>query len=253
MIIFAAYPFVETLFHVLPRRPARGRAPASVLGHVQPFGRLGLRVPHSVAPGRRSPADRAPSAVQNLQLITSSRDLVGLELVRLGVLRADDPAVRATLPVLDRELGVDTPAGEFWHRFNHDGYGETLDGRPFGTNDGLGRLWPIFAGERGEYELAASELSGEVAANRAAAMKRLNAMANTANDGLMLPEQVWDNTAPAATDGNLPGTGTGSATPLGWTHAQFIRLAWSIDAGYPVERPTPVSCHYGGPCSNSAH
>ena len=175
-----------------------------------------------------------------------------LELVRLGVLRADDPAVRATLPVVDRELGVDTPTGQFWHRYNHDGYGETPDGRPFGTNDGVGRLWPIFAGERGEYELAASELSGDVAAGRAAAMTRLNAMANTANDGLMLPEQVWDNNPPSGTDGNLPGTGTGSATPLGWTHAQFIRLAWSIDTGYPVERPSLVSCHYGGPCSPSS-
>jgi len=45
-----------------------------------------------------------------------------------------------------------------------------------------------------------------------------------------------------------PGKGTGSATPLGWTHAQFIRLAWSIDAGRPVERPELVSCRYGGSC-----
>jgi glucoamylase len=172
-----------------------------------------------------------------------------LELVRLGVLRADNPAVLSTLPVIDRQLGVDTPNGQFWHRYNHDGYGETLDGRPFGTNDGVGRLWPIFAGERGEYELAAAALSGRLAAGRAAATKRLNAIANTANDGLMLPEQVWDYNAPSGSAGRLPGTGTGSATPLGWTHAQFIRLAWSIDAGRPVERPSLVSCRYGGPCS----
>jgi glucoamylase len=175
-----------------------------------------------------------------------------LELVRLGVLRADNPAILSTLPVVDRELGLDTPNGEFWHRYNHDGYGESLTGRPFGNNDGVGRLWPIFAGERGEYELAAGELSGNVAAARAAAMKRLDAMANTANDGLMLPEQVWDDNPPAGTDGRLPGTGTGSATPLGWTHAQFIRLAWSIDAGRPVEQPNLVSCRYGGPCSSAA-
>jgi glucoamylase len=175
-----------------------------------------------------------------------------LELVRLGVLRADDPAVLSTLPVIDRELGVDTPNGEFWHRYNHDGYGETPDGRPFGTNDGVGRLWPIFAGERGEYELSAGELSGNVAAAQAAAIKRLDAIANTANDGLMLPEQVWDNNPPSGTAGQLPGTGTGSATPLGWTHAQFIRLAWSIDAGQPVERPSLVSCRYGGPCAGAA-
>ena len=83
---------------------------------------------------------------------------------------------------------------------------------------------------------------------RAAAMKRLDAIANTANDGFMLPEQVWDDNPPSGTAGRLPGTGTGSATPLGWTHAQFIRLAWSIDAGRPVERPSVVSCRYGGPC-----
>jgi len=174
-----------------------------------------------------------------------------LELVRLGVLRADNPAIRSTLPVVDRELGVDTPNGQFWHRYNHDGYGESPTGGPFGNNDGVGRLWPIFAGERGEYELAAGELSGDVAGARAAATKRLSAIANTANDGLMLPEQVWDDNPPSGTDGRLLGTGTGSATPLGWTHAQFIRLAWSIDAGRPVEQPSLVSCRYGGPCDSA--
>ena len=175
-----------------------------------------------------------------------------LELVRLGVLRADSPAVVSTLPVVDRELGVDTPSGQFWHRYNHDGYGESLTGGPFGNNDGVGRLWPIFAGERGEYELAAGELSGDIRGARVAAMNRLNAIANTANDGSMLPEQVWDDNPPSGTDGRVPGTGTGSATPLGWTHAQFIRLAWSIDAGHPVERPALVSCRYRGPCSTAA-
>ena len=174
-----------------------------------------------------------------------------LELVRLGVLRADDPAVLSTLPVVDRALGVQTPNGEFWHRYNDDGYGESLTGGPFGNNDGVGRLWPIFAGERGEYELAAGELSGNVAAARAAAIRRLDAIAGTADDGLMLPEQVWDDNPPAGPGGDPRGTGTGSATPLGWTHAQFIRLAWSIDAGRPVESPEPVSCRYGGQCGSA--
>jgi hypothetical protein len=43
-----------------------------------------------------------------------------------------------------------------------------------------------------------------------------------------------------------PGTGTLSATPLAWSHAQFIRLAWSIQAGQPVERPSIVACRYTG-------
>ena len=41
------------------------------------------------------------------------------------------------------------------------------------------------------------------------------------------------------------GEGTFSATPLGWPHAQFVRLAWSIDAGYPVEQPEIVAERYG--------
>jgi glucoamylase len=60
----------------------------------------------------------------------------------------------------------------------------------------------------------------------------------------MLPEQVWDGQPP----GFPAGTGTGSATPLGWTHAQFVRLAWSIDAGRPVERPAVVACRYTRSC-----
>ena len=65
----------------------------------------------------------------------------------------------------------------------------------------------------------------------------------------MLPEQVWDDHPPSGSPGFAPGTGTLSATPLGWTHAQFVRLAWSIDAGRPVERPAAVACRYAeGAC-----
>ena len=171
-----------------------------------------------------------------------------LELVRLGVKPADDPDIRSTLPVVDRELGVTTPRGQFWHRYNHDGYGETPDGGPFPGDGNRGRLWPLLAGERGEYELAAGELSGDVRGARRAAAARLDAIAATASAGWMLPEQVWDDRPPAGRQGFAPGTGTLSATPLGWTHAQFIRLAWSIDAGRPVERPRVVACRYANRC-----
>jgi glucoamylase len=157
-----------------------------------------------------------------------------LELVRLGVKPAGARAIRNTLPVVDRELGVDTPNGQFWHRFNFDGYGELPDGGPFGTAGNRGRLWPIFAGERGEYEL----LTGDARSAR----RRLQAIAATANSGRLLPEQVWDDQPPP---GERPGEPTYSATPLGWTHAQLVRLAWSIDAGRPVERPAIVARRYG--------
>jgi glucoamylase len=161
-----------------------------------------------------------------------------LELVRLGVLSADDPDVRSTLPVVDKLLAVKTPNGTFWHRYNGDGYGETATGDIFSKPGNRGRLWPIFSGERGEYEL--------LTADRPAARARLDDIARTANDGLMLPEQVWDDAPPVGTlPGYTAGTPTRSSTPLGWTHAQFVRLAWSIDAGHPVERPAPVVARYG--------
>ena len=61
----------------------------------------------------------------------------------------------------------------------------------------------------------------------------------------MIPEQVWDGRAPTS----MPaGEGTFSATPLAWSHAQLIRLAWSIDAGAPVEQPSIVACRYVRQC-----
>jgi glucoamylase len=44
--------------------------------------------------------------------------------------------------------------------------------------------------------------------------------------------------------GHTPGTPAFSATPLGWTHAQLVRLAWSLDAGRPVEQPSVVARRY---------
>jgi len=164
-----------------------------------------------------------------------------LELVRLGVKRADDPLVRDTIAVVDARLGVRTPAGEHWHRFTGDGYGEQSDGRPWDVNRPdvgrtYGRLWPIFAGERGEYEL----LTGD----KPAARQRLRSMAATASDTLMLPEQVWDDRPPAGAGTTRSGTPTTSAMPLAWTHAQYVRLAWSIQLGSPVERPAVVAQRY---------
>ena len=140
---------------------------------------------HDLHDQRRRPHDR-PAARRRPSF---------LELVRLGVKPADDRDIRSTLPVVDRELGVTTPSGQFWHRYNYDGYGETPDGGPFPGPGNRGRLWPLLAGERGEYELAAGELSGDAAGARRAATARLDAIAATASEGWMLPEQVWDDAA----------------------------------------------------------
>jgi glucoamylase len=167
-----------------------------------------------------------------------------LELVRLGIKRWDDPVVRNTVSVVDAQLGVGTPSGTFWHRYNFDGYGEQADGSLWdigfaaGSQATIGRIWPIFAGERGEYELSTG----------GSASQRLVSIAQAGNDGYMLPEQVWDNNPPSGQSGFPKGEGTFSATPLAWTHAQFVRLAWSIQDGRPVEQPKIVACRYTGNC-----
>jgi glucoamylase len=167
-----------------------------------------------------------------------------LEMVRLGVKSPRDPDILNTIRVVDTQLGFTTPNGEFWHRYTDDGYGEQRDGQPWnvgfppGSRTTIGRLWPIFAGERGEYQVDA----GQPAAGR------LKAMAAVHNAGWLLPEQVWDQNPPSGPGRFQPGTPTFSATPLAWSQAQFIRLAWSIAERRVVEQPSVVACRYVRKC-----
>ena len=41
-------------------------------------------------------------------------------------------------------------------------------------------------------------------------------------------------------------SGIGSATPLAWTHAQFIRLALCVKHGRVLETPDVVRAHFSG-------
>jgi glucoamylase len=204
--------------------------------------------------------DSGPTAVDQRKVVDPSF----LELVRLGVKPPDDQVIRNTISVVDQVLASGHSDGSvFWHRFTFDGYGETKEGEPWNIgfpanpdanpdpnhlneawaqNTTIGRNWPIFGGERGEYELAAGD--------QKAAEKRLGQMAEAANDGYMIAEQVWaPDFPPAGEPGFPPGEGTFSATPLAWSHAQFVRLAWSLQAGRPVEQPCVVAARYaGGKC-----
>ncbi|MDQ1640808.1 MAG: glucoamylase [Actinomycetota bacterium] len=155
-----------------------------------------------------------------------------LDLVRLGVVAPSDAHVAASLPEVDSTIKVTTPNGDFWYRYNHDGYGEKADGSPY-DGTGVGRLWPLLTGERGEYVLA----------NGGSASAYLQTIARSANAGYLIPEQVWDRASTAAF---TEGEGTGSATPLAWSMAQFVRLAVSIVAGHPVETPAVVAARYAG-------
>jgi hypothetical protein len=158
-----------------------------------------------------------------------------LDLVRLGVKAPSDPYVADSIAETDFSLAKDTPSGRVWYRYTFDGYGEQADGSAweFGKVT-FGRPWPILTGERGEYEIA----------NGRNGMAFLQTMANTANEGYMIPEQVWDTAPPPPPFNYQPGEATGSAAPLAWAMAQYIRLSWAIDAGRPVETPAVVAQRY---------
>lgn len=164
-----------------------------------------------------------------------ARNIVGgdfLHLVRFGVREPMDPLIADSLAVIDRVIKHDLPQGPCWRRYNHDGYGQRDDGTAY-DGTGTGRCWPLLTGERGHYELAADR----------DAMPFIRALENFANAGGMLPEQVWD-----ADD--LPhmrmkrGTPTGSAMPLCWAHAEYIKLVRSHRDGVCVDRIAPVYDRY---------
>jgi glucoamylase len=61
----------------------------------------------------------------------------------------------------------------------------------------------------------------------------------------MMPEQVWDDQALPELR-LFPGEPTGSAMPLAWAHAEFIKLMVSRHLGYPVDRSPDVWARYAG-------
>ena len=200
------------------------------------------------------PESGRPRTIANDGPTYDEREIVDggfLELVRLGVKPADDPTIRNSVSVVDDSIRVDTPYGPGWYRYVGDAYGEIASGDPgapwAGSGDGRGRLWPIFTGERGEYELRArADGPDGFGGTDEAALEPdalLETMAGFGNSGMMLPEQVWDREHPTDYGWEF-GEGTGGATPLAWTMAGYIRLAHGIEAGEPVETPTVVRDRY---------
>ncbi len=121
--------------------------------------------------------------------------------------------------------------------------GERPDGGRYDARAGRGRPWPLLTGERGQFELALG--------NQSAARKRLNSMLGFANEGFMLPEQIWDRPKSPRPELRF-GEGTGSATPLAWSMAQFIRLTLNLKAGKNLEMPAEVARRYVQPPQSRA-
>ena len=154
-------------------------------------------------------------------------------LVRLGLRDASDKRVADTIKVVDRVLRVETPSGAVYRRYNEDGYGEYDDGRPY-DGSGVGRAWPLLAGERGHLALQAGEDP----------IDYLRTMHQCASPGGLLPEQVWD-AAPIPERFLFPGRPSGSAMPLLWSHAEFLKLLIARENKRPVELLEVIRKRYG--------
>jgi glucoamylase len=157
-----------------------------------------------------------------------------LALVRFGIRAADDPRIRDTRKVIDALLKVETPSGPTWHRYNDDGYGEHEDGAPF-DGVGIGRGWPLLTAERAHYELAAGRIEEA---------KRLQAtLESFAGVGGLLSEQVWDS--PDIPERELHfGRPSGSAMPLVWAHAEYLKLRRSLRDGRLFDLPPQTVQRY---------
>lgn len=137
-----------------------------------------------------------------------------LELARRGLRRPDDPRLLSSRASADPTLRAPLPHGAAWRRYVGDRYGESDDGTCWTpAQQGRGRPWPLLCGERAHHALA----NGEPVADYVLAMEA------AAGPERILPEQVWDG--PDLPDrGLFTGQATGSAAPLGWAHAEYLKL-----------------------------
>jgi glucoamylase len=157
-----------------------------------------------------------------------------LALVRFGLRDPHDPRILNTLKVVDGLLKVDLPQGPGWRRYNGDGYGEHEDGSPF-DGTGIGRVWPLLTGERAHYEIAAG--------NFEAAMALRQNFAASGNRSGLLPEQVWD--AADIPERELYfGQASGSARPLAWAHAEYLKLCRSLQDRRVFDQPSQTTKRY---------
>ncbi|MEO5814171.1 MAG: glucan 1,4-alpha-glucosidase [Gemmatimonadaceae bacterium] len=157
-----------------------------------------------------------------------------LALVRFGLRAPDDQRIVNTIAVIDAELKRETRTGPVWHRYNGDVYGEHDDGSPF-DGTGTGRGWPLLAGERAHYEIAAGRLD--------IARRLQDVMRAQTSPGGLIPEQIWD--APdLAAKGLLNGGPSGSAMPLAWAHAEYVKLSRSLQDATVFDMPPQTVQRY---------
>jgi glucoamylase len=142
-----------------------------------------------------------------------------LKLALLGLVPANDWRIKTSLAKINEFIRVDFKNKySGWYRYSFDAYGENKKGR----------LWPLLSGEHGRYAIE-RYTDGDLSWEQALPIvdNILESYEFFANEGNMIPEQVYENT----------GIGTGGATPLAWSHAEFIKLLWSKNNKLNVENP----------------
>jgi glucoamylase len=139
-----------------------------------------------------------------------------LKLSLQGLVKGSDPRLLKSLKLVNDNIMVKTPHGPAWYRYTYDAYGE----------EKKGRLWPLLSSEHGRFAIERYRAGNLAWSDVAKYVDRLlKSYRGFANDGLHLPEQVWEKT----------GEGTGAATPLAWSHAEYVKLLWSKHLKYNVE------------------
>ncbi|MBB1383336.1 glucan 1,4-alpha-glucosidase, partial [Shewanella sp. SR41-2] len=185
-----------------------------------------------------------------------------LELVRYGVVNAKDAVIKNSVMLIDNQNLEDNLRVKYqftakdgskvpgYRRYGNDGYGEdTVTGLSYAekgdTENQRGRVWPFFTGERGHYELALAKANDTLTPDTKKVLINtyVQGMETFANQGLMLPEQAWDGVGNATRYNYKMGQGTNTATPLAWTHAEYVKLVRSMTDEkvwdfYPVVQQT---------------
>ena len=154
--------------------------------------------------------------------------LDALAFVRFGLRAPDDPRILNTVKVIDATLKVETPRGPAWHRYQGDGYGEHADGSAVRRD----RDWSRVA--------ALDRRARALRARRRPVGGRRASRARDGNDGrrerAFFPNR--SGTAPTfPSASSIIGHPSGSAMPLVWAHAEYLKLCRSLFDGAIFDRP----------------
>lgn len=139
-----------------------------------------------------------------------------LKLALMGLRPASDNKLKKSKALVDENISVVTPRGRGWYRYSFDAYGE----------QDKGRLWPLLSSEHGRFAIEryrVGDLSWDEVKTKTQPI--VDSYLGFANDGLMIPEQIFEHN----------GKGTGAATPLAWSHAEYIKLLLSVDQKHNLE------------------